>query len=314
MFRTGTPRSSVLSIKPINKKGIYVREYHPIKPNQNNSKKILFAHAIGFHGGVFKPMISSLCSLGYSCYSLDFRGHGYSRVLKDGRYDWQALSEDCMDVVSTLGLDGCHAFGHSCGGHALLMAEVQNPGIFASIYAFEPIILLFPGDVEGFNFLTEDHVTLRRGYVLNAKRRRVCFSSKQEAFHSYKNNAAFKHWNEEALKSYVYEGGFIGDDVTHGVQLACNPATEIAIYEAGHNVLDAFHRLKSVSCPVMIARGNSEKGRLPNYPATVAPFLVNNIPNATLIEFPDNSHLAPMENPYEILHSALNFFNVTSKL
>lgn len=302
------------NIYSVNKKGIHVREYHPPKPVQSNLKKILFAHGIGFHGGVFNPMISSLCSLGYSCYSLDFRGHGYSHAPSDGKYDWKAFSEDCIDVVSTLGLEGCHAFGHSFGGHALLMAEIQKPGMFASIYTFEPFIIIFPGDVEGANFSIEEHVKLKWYYTLHAKHRRTHFSSIDEAFDSYKTKLAFRDWDQIALKSYVYEGGFICDDITGGVALACDPVTEIAIYETGLNAVDAFRRLKDISCPVLIARGKIEDGRLSNYPAMVAPFLVNNIPNATLMEFPNNSHLAPVENPYEILHSALSFFNLNSKL
>lgn len=295
-------------VQSTNNVRLNIREYKPL--HFSNNKNVLLAHAIGFHGGVLEPIISSLCAHGYMCYALDFRAHGYSSCVENTHLDWPSFADDCLSVVSNLNIKNCHAFGHSFGAHALLMAEAKKPGTFKSIYAYEPIFLLFDDKVEGLNISPDSQNILKRAYIMNAKYRKTHFMSIDEVSNTYKNKSIFKNWDSEALDAYVTKGGFLNNK-DGGVYLACKKDKEIAIYESGHNEIDSFDKLENISCPVIIAKGTSDetKSELPIYPAVTAPFIADKIPKGKIIEFPNNTHLGPMENPHDIAYSMINYFN-----
>ncbi len=298
---------------------IHVREHLPASPSwsraRDNSNAVLLAHANGFHGSVFEPLIAELCARGYACYALDFRGHGRSGTVNNGRLSWSALTDDCAAVVTALGLHRCHAFGHSCGGHALLMAEARRPGTFRSIYAFEPIFVLSSRDAPGLDVSPDSPLMASTAYMVkSASKRRSRFSSAAEALAAYQSKMPTKAWHKDALDAYVNNGGFIPAEDGDGVRLACSTETEIGIYEAGNAETEAFGQLKKIACPVVIAKGTSvaPDGRSPIYSAVIAPSLAAAIPAGTLIEFPNNSHLGPMEAPREVASSASELFTDAS--
>ena len=123
-----------------------------------------------------------------------------------------------------------------------------------------------------------------------------------------------KAWHKDALDAYVNNGGFIPAEDGDGVRLACSTETEIGIYEAGNAETEAFGQLKKIACPVVIAKGTSvaPDGRSPIYSAVIAPSLAAAIPAGALIEFPNNSHLGPMEAPREVASSASELFTDAS--
>jgi pimeloyl-ACP methyl ester carboxylesterase len=273
-------------------------------------KTVLLAHANGFHGGVFAPMMDAFVAAGYACYALDFRGHGKSGRAVKGEYTWKALTDDCAAVVTALGLHGCHAFGHSCGGHALLMCEARRPGTFRSVYAFEPIFIVSPEALPGMDVSPGSPLMASTAYMVkSASRRRSTFANAAEALKAYKSKLPMSAWNADALDAYVNKGGFVDDPNGAGVTLACTSETEISIYQAGDKETEAFGKLNKVSCPVVIAKGTSfaSDGKSPIYSAVIAPAIAREVRRGTLVEFPDNSHLGPMEIPLKVAQSALDF-------
>tara|TARA_B110000003_G_scaffold205596_1_gene204435 strand:- start:4037 stop:4999 length:963 start_codon:yes stop_codon:yes gene_type:complete len=295
--------------------GVHVREYLPRALSRDVARerapKVVLAHANGFHGGVFEPLARALCDRGYACYALDFRGHGASDAVSVDALTWGALADDCAAVVTALGLHRCAAFGHSCGGHALLMCEARRPGTFRAIYAFEPIFVVSSSDVPTLDVSPGSPLMASTAYMVkSASRRRARFANAAEALNAYKSKPPMSAWSEDALDAYVNRGGFVPDD-DGGVRLACSTETEIGIYRAGDKETTAFGELKSIACPVAIARGRSTTpdGASPIYSAVIAPAIAAAVRDGRLIEFPDNGHLAPMEIPRDVARSALDFFD-----
>src|SRR5690606_15940644 len=62
----------------------------------------LFAHATGFHGMVWEPLIAELTPF-LRCVALDMRGHGDSTRPASGSFDWSGFAADVLAVVDDLG-------------------------------------------------------------------------------------------------------------------------------------------------------------------------------------------------------------------
>ena len=62
--------------------------------------------------------------------------------MTDKLYAVIVMAIHCKDCIAA----GCLVFGHSGGASAAIRCEAERPGLFAAIYAFEPVIV--PGDLE----------------------------------------------------------------------------------------------------------------------------------------------------------------------
>jgi pimeloyl-ACP methyl ester carboxylesterase len=100
-------------------------------------RDILLVHATGFCAGVLLPLAGALGDR-FHCRALDLRGHGRSGRPVDGDFAWSGFATDVLTTVDGLGLDRPVAFGHSCGGASLLLAEQRRPGTLTGLYLFEP--------------------------------------------------------------------------------------------------------------------------------------------------------------------------------
>lgn len=74
----------------------------------------------------------------YTVYALDLRGHGASET---GSLPFTALAvEDVLAVVDQLRLTSPVAVGHSIGGTLAARAEQLRPGLWSSLFLYEPVI------------------------------------------------------------------------------------------------------------------------------------------------------------------------------
>lgn len=241
---------------------------------------ILFAHATGFHGLVWRPL-AQLLAADHRCWAFDFRGHGESIAPDDYSFDWNAFGVDVQSVVDQLALDRPIGIGHSKGATALLMAEIARPGMFRGLYLFEPIT--FP---EGFR--PEGGPSLM---VVAARRRRPTFASRYEAYKNYASKPPLSVFHQDALHAYV-DHGFV-DGLDGLVHLACQPEHEARIFEMGASHR-TFERLGEVTCPVVVGCG--AVGETPG-PAMIAPLVAEALPNGRLEQFDDLDHFGPLEDP-----------------
>lgn len=260
----------------------------PVHDLGGEGPDLLFAHATGFHGLVWRPLASHLH--GYHRWAPDLRGHGDAPAPTGRDFEWQGFADDVLAVVDGLGLEHPYGVGHSKGGAALLMAEQRRPGTFRALYLYEPVV--FPPDAD----IPHEENPLAQG----ALRRRAVFDSHDAAFEHFASKQPFEVLDEDALRAYV-EHGFAPED--DGVRLKCEPADEAKVYRMAGSA-DAFDHLHEVTCPVVVARG----GFTAFGPGAFAPRLADELPKGQLEEFPTLGHFGPLEQPAVVAEAIARFF------
>jgi pimeloyl-ACP methyl ester carboxylesterase len=260
------------------------------------ARSLLLAHATGFHGLVWAPLVRHLPA--FHAWAPDLRGHGDSNAPTDRGMDWDGFADDILAVVDALrdqGLVGHElvAAGHSKGGAALLLAEQRRPGTFRALYCYEPVV--FPPDFHEPEPGTP-HGGTPNPLAEGALRRRDTFASRDEALANYAGKLPFSALDPEALRAYVDHG--FADRPEGGVQLKCRPEIEAAVYRMG-SAHHGFEHLGEVACPVTVAIGAiSDFG-----PAAFASRIAGALPRGRLESHPDLGHFGPLEAPARIAAS-----------
>ena len=239
----------------------------------------LFVHATGFCKETWRPVLDGLA--GVPTISIDQRGHGAS-----GRpampFDWWDLGADVRSVLETTSPGALIGVGHSSGGAAVAMAEIERPGSFEALILIEPIIYPPP-------FAREEEGRL----AVLALRRRTSFDSVESALASFRGRGPFADWVDEALRAYV-ECGTVADG-DGGRRLACAPDVEAEFYRAAH-AHGAWDRLGEIRCPVVVVVGEHSDTHTPEFTAS----LTERFADGRAVTVPGATHFAPMEKPREI--------------
>ena len=252
-----------------------------------NGPPLLLAHATGFCGPVLAPMAAHLRGQ-FHCIALDERAHGASDPPPDGDFDWHGFATDVLTVVDHVGLDRPFAFGHSCGGAALLLAEEARPGTFAALYCFEPVV--YPGDVP------LAPTTEGNPLALGALRRREEFSSRRAALANFAGKAPFDLLDPDALVAYV-DNGFAPVD-GGGIRLRCRRENESQVFAHALSH-DAYAHMAEVRCPVTLACGADTDGFGPDALGRFA----QRLGRSTVEVFPAMGHFGPLEDPAAVAAS-----------
>jgi pimeloyl-ACP methyl ester carboxylesterase len=257
---------------------------------------LLLVHATGFCAGVLAPLADDLAR-SFHCWGLDLRGHGHSERPADGDFAWSGFARDVLAAVDHLGLHHPFAFGHSCGGASILLAEQARPGTFRGLYCFEPIV--FPSDDPVENIGMDN--PLSQG----ALRRRETFPSRADALANFQSKPPFSVLDPSALAGYVDCGFELvppedGGDGTL-VRLCCRREDEAAVY-AQSFVHGAFAHLSAIQCPVTLACGEeTDVFGLP-----VLEQYATRLEHPAIRVFAGLGHFGPMEGPEQVAESMLN--------
>ena len=208
-------------------------------------------------------------------------------------YSWHGFADDVLAVAAHLDVVGdptLVACGHSKGGASLFLGEVEKPGSFPRIWAFEPIVFPRP------EVFTQGENPLARG----ALRRRNEWSSTDEAFQSYASKPPLEVMTEEALRAYV-DYGFRdrGDGV---FELKCRPEVEAATY-AMATVNGVWDLLPGVTPPVLVGCGDRSHSVGPEDATRIA----ERLPNARVEVFAGLGHFGPQQDPDAIAASIVAF-------
>lgn len=250
---------------------------------------LVLVHAAGLHGLVLAPLARGLAER-FHCVSLDQRGHGDTLLPPGQDLDWYGLAADVLAVVDDLALDRPHAFGHSSGGTAVLMAEQARPGTFAALYCYEPILVAADPPLG-----RDDDSWLAAA----ARRRRTTFGSRQEALRHFAATRPFDTLDPEVLRAYV-DHGLREDDRAGVVRLKCHAGDEAAVYETA-TAHDAYGRLPEVACPVVVACGSESEVCNPAQARAHAARL----PRGRAVVLDGLGHLGPLERPQQVASSIL---------
>ncbi len=242
---------------------------------------IVFAHATGYHGLVWQPVIERLRGH-YRCVTFDQRGHGDSGKAPDDDYDWGHLATDLATVVRGFALHQPFAVGHSCGGALTFLVEAASPGTFRAIYAYEPVVV---------PTVSRPLLHTVNPMAEGARRRREVFPSRQEAFDNYLTKPMYVRCRPEGLWAYVGHGL---EDLADGtVRLKCRGEDEARVFTMG-TVSDTYDRLAAVRAPVTLARGSLSA--FPFDRATQA-VVAARLPSARMETADGLTHLGPIEDP-----------------
>lgn len=243
--------------------------------------ELILTHGTGFHGRCWSPVAVGL-RRSFHVWALDQRGHGRSGHSADRSYDdWGRFVDDLLAVIDHLALERPFAAGHSLGAAVTILAEQRQPGTFAAIYAYEPIIIPPRGIV-----VARGNLRLRD---LALKRRNV-FESVAAAQANFAAKPPFDRFDPAALDAYL-EGGLITQpDGT--MALSCPGDEEASVYE-GATRHHAYDRLGQMELPVTVA-GSAEGGDID--PVLLGE-LAGRIPGAHLRPIRGVTHFGPMEEP-----------------
>jgi len=240
---------------------------------------VLLLHANGFHYQVFDPLVATLQPY-FHCYALDLPGHGDASESGPGCAAVGPTVELLNECVTAAGLRGhCMALGHSLGGALALAAEAAHSGLFAAIYAYEPVA---GAADEALGSPERAQVT----HVLSsmARRRRAEFASPEEAAARLGGKPPYSLFHPDALRGFLRHGLRQHISLASGQSssssawsspngslspaaapppvttrttwaLKCAPAVEAAWYQAvGEFIPVATERVR---CPVLLAVGGA---------------------------------------------------------
>jgi pimeloyl-ACP methyl ester carboxylesterase len=255
---------------------------------------LLFAHATGFHGHVWRPVALHLREE-FHAFTFDERGHGDTPPSEDGQ-SWHGFARDALAVVDDAALDRPFGVGHSAGGAALLLAELARPGTFRALWCYEPVLPppIPPGvTVEGVR---------ANPLAAGARKRREVFASRSAAYDNYASKPPFSVLAPESLRAYV-DFGF--DDLDDGtVRLKCRGEIEARTYEmaASHG---ALARLGEIGCPVVFASGQRTDTPFNEDLMTRA---AASMRSARTEVFAGLGHFGPMQDPAAIAASIRRAF------
>ncbi len=248
---------------------------------------LLVCHATGFHGLAYRHLAQCLKDE-FRVWALDFRGHGSSGPASNDDYAWSGMGGDVAACAAAIGADRLYGFGHSMGGAALLLAEQSQPGMFAGLFLYEPIVL-----PRGF-FDDASANPLAAG----ARNRREVFNSRAEALARYSSRSPLGVMRADALAAYV-EGAFV--DLPDGrVRLACSAETEARTFEASGGL--ATEDAATISVPTAVGAGTV--GGIPN-PGAFAPAIAEALPEGRFLSFENLGHFGPLEAPGIVAAAAI---------
>lgn len=241
---------------------------------------MLLAHATGFHGRVWQPLVDGL--RGVHAWAPDLRGHGDSPIPPGHELAWSRFADDVLACVDALAPGApMVGVGHSKGGAALVLAEVRRPGTFRALWCYEPVI--FPPDLAAPPGAPNPLAT-------GARQRRDTFPSFDAAYENYAAKAPLNAFDPAALRAYV-DFGF-AEQPDGSVALKCLPANEARVYEMAGGA-GAFPRLGELTCPVVVVRGRHDGFG----PAAFAERVAAAIPQGRLEVHDDLGHFGPLEAP-----------------
>lgn len=244
-----------------------------------NGPPLLISHATGFHGRCYAALARHVHH--HSVWALDYRGHGASRDAATEPHDWWCFVRDFILAAQHLAPEGgLRVFGHSMGAATVIMSAMHHPGMVGSLIGFEPIAPP-PSDVD------PDTLPIAVG----ARRRRSKFSSIEAAIENYASKPPLAAFTPEVLDDYVRYGTLAADDGT-GIELACRPSFEAAVFTSAHRY-PLYEHLPDIDLATTVISGIVQDMQ----PSAFAAIVADRLPNGRLIHRLDLDHFGPFTDP-----------------
>lgn len=247
------------------------------------SRAVVLAHATGFCGAVWQPLIPALRER-FRVVTLDQRGHGDSDK-PDTDYVWRDFVDDLAGVLDAMRLREVYAVGHSKGGAAVAGVAALHPGRIARAVLLDPVLIdpLPDGREPGANLL-----------ALGARRRRLVWDSRDQMIESFAARPPFDVWRRDFIEAYVRGGTFVREDGR--VELKCSGEIEARVYE-GAARSSSISFLGRITVPTLLVSGEASLTLPPSRARQAAALLRD----GQLEILPGIGHFVPMQAPEEVL-------------
>ncbi|MGR3247905.1 MAG: alpha/beta fold hydrolase [Paracoccus sp. (in: a-proteobacteria)] len=250
-----------------------------------------WAHATGFHGRLYAPLLDALAS---DCNVLawDMRGHGASAGAADMATfrGWETYYQDLTAWLAAQEAPVWLA-GHSIGATTSLMAAARRPDKVLGLILVEPVIM---DRWQGWRLWLAKRLGQSQRFSLaaGAARRRRVFDSQATALSNYRGRGGFRTWPDEWLEAYVRHGLVPHENQ---VRLACSPEWESTTF--AHTEHHPWPGIRRLQCPVIALAAERASTFSPAARQRLSALLplaeVNTIAGAT--------HFLPMERPEAVL-------------
>lgn len=253
-------------------------------PSEGTGTPLVFAHATGFHGRVWDAIIARFPD--HPAYGLDLRGHGLTHGGPVN--DWRVLADDVAAFLEQTGITGAIGIGHSMGAHTLLQVAADNPGRFAKLVLFDPVILAPDFYAPGQPLYTADNPH-------PAIRRKRDFASPEAMMERFRDRDPYNLFDAQVFEDYC-RFGLAPSPSGGGMELACAPEDEASVYASSRSNPGILEAAKRVDIPVLVVRAlyttlNDFKSS-PTWPE-----LANVLPQGTDLHRPDMTHFHPFQDP-----------------
>lgn len=245
---------------------------------------VVMLHATGFLPWLWHPIARGLapaCRV-LAPYFCDHRPADPD----EGGLPWETLAEDLATFCRQLHLDRPYLVGHSMGATIMTIAAAKFGLAPRGLVLIEPIFL--PEGIYEMNLRVEDHPLASKSI-----KRRNGWHDAAEVKEYLRSRKIFEAWDEEMLDLYI-RYGFLETDAG-GLQLACSPRREAALFMGG-NRLNPWPFLEKVSCPVLVIEGEKSENRSFIDLKKAA----SHFPRGAYSLVEGAGHLIPMERPDEI--------------
>jgi pimeloyl-ACP methyl ester carboxylesterase len=245
---------------------------------------LVFAHATGFHGRVWGAIVDAFPA--HPAYGIDLRGHGLSRAAQID--DWRIVARDVADFLAQAGLEGAVGVGHSMGAHTLLQVAADNPGRFAKLVLFDPVILApeFYAPGEPLYTAENPHPAIRR---------KRDFASAEAMIERFATRDPYDLFDRRVFEDYC-RYGLVPAASGEGMELACAPEVEASVYASSRSNGAILEAAKGVDIPVMVVRAlHTSLNDFKSSPTW--PELADTLPRGTDLYRPDMTHFHPFQDP-----------------
>ncbi len=253
-------------------------------PSQGAGAPLVFAHATGFHGRVWDAIIARFPE--HPAHAIDLRGHGQTGG--GPVEDWRVLAQDVAAFLAEAGISGAVGIGHSMGAHTLLQVAADNPGRFARLVLFDPVILApeFYAPGEPLYSADNPHPAIRR---------KRDFASPEAMIERFRERDPYNLFDPRVFEDYCRHG-LVPAPSGEGMELACAPEDEASVYASSRSNPGILEAAKHVAIPVLVVRAlhttlNDFKSS-PTWPE-----LAKVLPQGTDLCRPDMTHFHPFQDP-----------------
>ncbi len=253
-------------------------------PSQGAGAPLVFAHATGFHGRVWDAIIARFPE--HPAHAIDLRGHGQTGG--GPVEDWRVLAQDVAAFLAEAGISGAVGIGHSMGAHTLLQVAADNPGRFARLVLFDPVILApeFYAPGEPLYSADNPHPAIRR---------KRDFASPEAMIERFRERDPYNLFDPRVFEDYCRHG-LVPAPSGEGMELACAPEDEASVYASSRSNPGILEAAKHVAIPVLVVRAlhttlNDFKSS-PTWPE-----LAKVLPQGTDLYRPDMTHFHPFQDP-----------------